>query len=155
MNPVDFIGDVVLVGSVALTVVAVVWLPILRRRELAQIAEQKAKPIFVEVQGSSQFNADGSARSEAVYDLSSDTELVLKRKSVPDSEEADVEVFNARGQSLGILPAEPGRVLAKELAAGNKIDAKIDLVSGGTEKQPDYYLKLVLKRQSAQTGRRR
>ena len=155
MNPSDLVGNLVLVGSVVLTAVAVVWLPILRRRELAQIAEQKAKPIFVEVHGSSQFNADGSARSEAVYDLSSETELVLKQKISTDSDEADVEVFNAQGQSLGLLPAEPGRELAAELGAGKLIDAKIDLITGGTEQEPDYYIKLVLRRRSEQTGRRR
>ncbi|MCI0668606.1 MAG: hypothetical protein L0Y43_11200 [Methylococcaceae bacterium] len=155
MNPSDFIGNVVLVGSVILTAVAVIWLPLLRRRELAQIAEQKGKAIFVELHGSSRFDADGVARSEAVHGLCPELELVLKRKVIPGSEEADVEVFTLQGQSLGRLPASPGRDLAKEMAAGTKIDAKIDLVSGGTEQEPDYYIKLVLKRQSPQTGRRR
>ena len=155
MTPNDFAGNVVLVGSVVLTVVTVIWLPILRRRELAQIAEQKGKPIFVELHGSSQFNADGSARSEAVYDLSPETELVLKRIVDSESDDADVEVFNLQGQSLGRLPAVPGRELAAELGAGKVIDAKIDLVTGGTTKNPDYYIKLVLKRRSEQTGRRR
>ncbi|MGH8477682.1 MAG: hypothetical protein ACRERS_06305 [Methylococcales bacterium] len=155
MNPNDLIGNVVLVGSVILMAVAVIWLPIVRRRELAQIAEKKGKPIFVELHGSSQFNADGTARSEAVNDLAPETELVLKRKVIPDSEVADVEVFTAQGHSLGFLPANPGRELAKELAAGKQIEAKIDLVSGGTERNPDYYIKVILKRQSPMTGRRR
>ncbi|MGR9106952.1 MAG: hypothetical protein ACU843_08490 [Gammaproteobacteria bacterium] len=155
MNPNDLIGDIVLVGSIILTVVAVIWLPIIRRKELQQIAEQKSKPIFVELQGSSQFNPDGSARSEAIQDLSSKTTIVLKLKTIPGSSEADVEVFTAQGQSLGVLPAAPGRELARELIADKKIEAKIDLVSGGTEQNPDYYLKLVLRRQSQQTGRRR
>ncbi|MGH8548017.1 MAG: hypothetical protein ACRERU_05355 [Methylococcales bacterium] len=155
MNPLDFTGNVVLVGSVILIAVAVIWLPILRRRELSQINELKSKPIFVELHGSCQFNPDGTARSEAIHDLSPETKLVLKIKGIPASEEADVEVRTAEGHSLGVLPGIPGRELAQELAAGRKIDAKIDLVSGGTEPAPDYYIKLVLKRQSPQTGRRR
>jgi hypothetical protein len=155
MNPGDFIGNVVLIGSVILVVVAVVWLPILRRRELAQIAEEKGKPIFVELYGSTHFNADGTARSDAILDLSSNTNISLKLRKIPDSEEADVEVFTASGQSLGTLPAIPGRELAKEIAADKRIEAKIDLISGGTEREPDYYIKLVLKRKFAQTGRRR
>jgi hypothetical protein len=147
VNPIDFIGDLVLVGSVILTAVAVIWLPMLRRRELARVAEQKSKLIFVELHGSCRFNPDGTARSE--------TEFVLKRKTRPDREEADLEAFTVDGQSLGLLPALPGRELAKELASGRKIDVKIDLVSGATEQEPDYYIKLVLKRQSPQTGRRR
>lgn len=155
MNPSDFVGNVVLVCSIVLAVIAVIWLPILRRRELAQIADQKGKPVFVELRGSTQFNSDGTARSEAIQDLSTETMLVLKRKEIPDSDEADVEVFTAEGQSLGLLPMVPGRQLAKELAAGKKVAAKIDLVSGGTEHESDYYVKLVLKRLSPLTGRRR
>ncbi|MGH8498900.1 MAG: hypothetical protein ACRERV_08865, partial [Methylococcales bacterium] len=105
--------------------------------------------------GSSQFNSDGTARSEAVHDLTHETQLVLKSKRIPESEEGDVEVFTAQGHSLGLLPETIGRELAKELAAGKKIEVKIDLVSGGTERHPDYYIKLVLRRQSPITGRRR
>ncbi|MCI0655205.1 MAG: hypothetical protein L0Y39_12110 [Methylococcaceae bacterium] len=155
MNPNDLIGNLVLVGSVILTAIVVIWLPILRRRELAQVAERKGKPIFVELHGSSQFNADGTARSEAVHDLTHETQLVLKRKIIPQSEEANVEVFTAQDHSLGLLPETIGRELAKELAAGKKIEVKIDLVTGGTEQHPDYYIKLVLRRQSLITGRRR
>ncbi len=155
MNPSDLIGTLVLAGSVILTVVTVIWLPILRRRELAQIAEQKSRPIFVELHGSSQFNADGSARSEAINDLSSETKLALKRKPIPDSDEGETEVYTIGGQSLGVLPAVPGRELAREIAADKKIDVKIDLISGGTDQRPDYYIKLVVKRQSLNTGRRR
>jgi hypothetical protein len=155
MNPSDLIGTLVFTASVILTVVAVIWLPILRRRELAQIAEQKSRPIFIEVRGSTQFNADGSARSEAINDLSPATELILKRKPIPGSDEGETEVYTMGGQSLGVLPAVPGRELAKEIAADKIIDVKIDLLSGGTDKQPDYYIKLVLKRRTPQTGRRR
>lgn len=147
MNPGDFIGTVVMVGSVALVLVAIVWLPILRRRELAQITEEKRKPIFVELLGSIKNNAEGIERTEMIEDLSAETELVLKRTKNSNSEEAGVGVFTAQGHSLGLLPTAIGRDLAKELAAGRKIDVKVDLLTGGTERNPDYYIKLVLKRQ--------
>lgn len=155
MTPNDLIGNIVLFGSIILTAVAVIWLPMVRRKELAQLAEQKSKAIFAELHGSSQFNADGTARSEAVRDLAPEMQLILKRKAIPDSEAAEVEVCTAEGHSLGFLPSHIGRELEKELAAGRKIDAKIDMVSGGTERNPDYYIKIVLKRQSPLVGRRR
>ena len=154
MNPIDLMGNIVLVGSVVLGIVGLIWLPILRRRELAQIDAQKSKPIFVELHGSTQFNPDGSARSEAISDLSADTRLTLKTKTLPDSEEIDAEVFTSDHHSLGVLPAAPGREIAKELAAGKQIEIKIDLLSGGSEQEPDYYMKLVLKRQRPQIGKR-
>lgn len=154
MNAIDFMGSIVLVGTVIFAVVGLIWLPILRRRELAQIAELKSKPIFIELRGSSQFNPDGSARSQTIAELSTNTPLKLKTKPLPDSDEIDTEVFTADNQSLGVLSAMPGREIARELAAGKHIDAKIDLISGGTEQEPDYYVKLVLRRTSPETRRR-
>lgn len=154
MTPSDFIGTVVMVGSVLLIIVAIIWLPILRRRELAQIAEQKKKPIFVELQGSIQKNQDGSDRSESVGGLSTEMELALKRQST-SGDEMDVGVVTKEGHLLGLLPAEVGRELSKELAAGRKLDVKIDLLTGGTEQNPDYYIKLVLKRRTQEKRKRK
>ena len=150
MSASDFAGNVVLFGTIAFILIGVIWLPYVRRKEMATMAEKNRKPIFTEIRGSISENPDGSPRSTPISGLTADTVLHLQ---VQESEEnntaffyASVNVLTADGEILGQLPSDISRDLGSEIGAGKKFDAKIDILTGGTEENPDFYIKLVLKK---------
>lgn len=146
MQPEDFIGLVVLVGSVALTIFGVIWLPILRRRELREIEEARKQPISTEISGSILLDADHNERATPIQGLNLNSAIELKR-IVEENAEA-VAVVMDDGAVLGVLPAEIGSDLAPEIAARNQINAKIKSLSGGNKADPEYRMTLELTRPS-------
>lgn len=148
MSASDFAGNVVLFATIAFLLIGVIWLPYVRRKEMAAMTERNRKPIFTEIRGSITENSDGSPRNTAISGLAADTALQLQ---IQESEEktafsyARVNVLTADGEILGQLPSDVARELGSEIGAGKNIDAKIDILTGGTADNPDFYIKLVLK----------
>jgi len=135
-----------MVGSVGLVIFAVIWLPILRRRELKEISEARSQPIHVNVSGSLLLNEDGSQREIPIPELSVNTKIRLK-KILGQDEISRVTVVNEDAQILGYLPDDIGSELELELAANNTVGAKIEAVNGGVDGDPEYDLKCVLERE--------
>jgi hypothetical protein len=147
MSASDFAGNVVLVGTIAFLLIGVIWLPYVRRKEMAAMAEQKSRSIFTEIRGSITENPDGSPRGTAIMGLTTDTALQLQvEESGNQTPSGSVNVLTTDGDVLGQLSSDLSQELGSDIGAGKKIDARIDILTGGTAENPDFYIKLVLKR---------
>jgi hypothetical protein len=149
MSASDFAGNVVFFGTMTVMLIGMFWLPYVRRKEMAAMAEQNRKPNFTEIRGSITENPDGSPRSTPISGLTAGTVLQLQLQESENKTAfsyASVNVLTVDGEILGQLPSDISREFGSDIGSGKNFDVKIDILTGGTEKNPDFYIKLVLKK---------
>ena len=91
-------------------------------------------------------NSSGTNRQDLISNLSVDSVVKLRRRKAVDERSQTVVACLEDDEIIGELPLDIGNGLARELANGVKIDAKINKITGGAMSDSDYHLELILQR---------
>lgn len=146
INPALIVSVFTAIFLVVLFIFTFIWMPRSINKEQRELREQKLKPITVELKGVTGVNASGSNRQELISNLSADSVLKLRRRKAVDERSQTVVACLENDEIIGEIPLKLGNGLAKELANGVKIDAKINKITGGATSDSDYHVELILQR---------